>query len=243
MTLEEKKERTRQYNKEYREKNKERIAARKKDYYEKNKDMLLAKQAAYREEHREQIEEYRERTREKRNAHNREYMRGYYDKNHEKIKAYQKTYYEANSETVRERVAAWKAENKDHVDAYNQKYRENHSEDHAEYIKCRRSEDPKFKLICSIRNLLNNAFNKRMNVEKSLQAEEILGCSLEFFIEHLQSQFKEGMTIENHGEWHIDHIIPLSSATTEEEVIKLNHYTNLQPLWAKENLSKWKRTP
>jgi hypothetical protein len=49
------------------------------------------------------------------------------------------------------------------------------------------------------------------------------------------------MTLENHGEWHLDHIIPLASATTEEEIIKLNHYTNFQPLWAEENLSKGDR--
>lgn len=46
------------------------------------------------------------------------------------------------------------------------------------------------------------------------------------------------MTLENHGEWHFDHIIPLASAKTEEELIKLNHYTNFQPLWAEDNLKK-----
>ena len=46
------------------------------------------------------------------------------------------------------------------------------------------------------------------------------------------------MTWENQGEWHFDHIIPISSAQTEEEVIKLNHYTNFQPLWAEDNLRK-----
>jgi hypothetical protein len=58
--------------------------------------------------------------------------------------------------------------------------------------------------------------------------------------DHLQKQFKEGMTKENHGLWHIDHIRPISSfdLTKPEQQIKCFHYTNLQPLWAKENLSK-----
>ena len=56
--------------------------------------------------------------------------------------------------------------------------------------------------------------------------------------EHLENQFKEGMTWHNRSEWHIDHIVPLSSANNEEELYKLCHYTNLQPLWAEENLKK-----
>ena len=187
--------------------------------------------------------QYREKNKEKIREQKNKYMKEYYAKNKEKIKAYQKSYYKENGGKVKNRTSSWKAENKEYVDAYNQKYRKEHSAEHAEYIKRRRQEDATYKMICSIRNLLNNAFNKRMKVGKRLQAEEILGCTIEFFIEYLQSQFKEGMTIENHGEWHIDHIIPLSTATTEEEVIKLNHYTNLQPLWAKENLSKRNKTP
>jgi hypothetical protein len=50
------------------------------------------------------------------------------------------------------------------------------------------------------------------------------------------------MNWNNHGKWHIDHMIPISSAKNEEEVLKLNHYTNLQPLWAKENLIKYNKT-
>ena len=194
------------------------------------------------EEKRAKAKAYREKNRERIRERNNAYMKEYYAKNKDKIKAYQKAYYEANADMVKDRVATWKEENKDHVDAYNKRYTAEHSKEHAEYIKRRRREDPTYKMVCAVRNLLNNAFNKRMKVGKRKQTEEILGCSIEFFIEYLQGKFKEGMTIENHGEWHIDHIIPLSSAKTEEEVIKLNHYTNLQPLWAKENILKRNKT-
>ena len=194
-------------------------------------------------ERKEYRRQYREKNRERIREQNNKYMKAYYAKNREKIKEYQKSYYEANADKVKIRTAKWKEENKETVDAYNKKYRADHSKEHSEYIKRRRNEDATYKMVCSVRNLLNNAFNKRTQVGKTKKAEEILGCSIDFFIEHLRNQFKEGMTLENHGEWHIDHIMPLSAATTEEEVIKLNHYTNLQPLWAEENLSKGKRTP
>lgn len=66
----------------------------------------------------------------------------------------------------------------------------------------------------------------------------LLGCSVEFLKQHLEKQFKNGMSWENHGKWHIDHIIPLASAKTQEKIEYLCHYTNLQPLWAKDNQSK-----
>lgn len=194
------------------------------------------------EEKRAYNKQYREKNKERIREQKSQYMKEYYAKNKEKIKDYQKSYYQANSEKVRERTANWKSENKELVDAYNKKYRAEHSKEHAEYIKLRRQGDSTYKMICAVRNMLNNAFNMRMKVGKTKQTEEILGCSIEFFIEHLQSQFKDGMTLENHGEWHIDHKVPLSSATTVEEVIKLNHYTNLQPLWAKENILKRNKT-
>ena len=104
----------------------------------------------------------------------------------------------------------------------------------------RREEDPIFKLKSDIRTMIRLSVKNRTNYSfvKNKSTEEILGCSLDFFISYLESKFQEGMTFENHGEWHIDHIIPLSSANTEEEVYKLCHYTNLQPLWAKDNLRK-----
>ena len=57
-------------------------------------------------------------------------------------------------------------------------------------------------------------------------------------MQHLESKFTEEMSFDNYGKWHIDHIIPISSAKTEEDIIRLNHYTNFQPLWAVDNLRK-----
>ena len=103
--------------------------------------------------------------------------------------------------------------------------------------------NPIFKLTCIVRSRVIT-FIKSHNVNKTNQTFKIVGCSPEFLKEHLEKQFTEGMSWDNHGVygWHIDHIIPLSSAKTEEEVYKLCHYTNLQPLWANDNLTKSNKT-
>ena len=66
----------------------------------------------------------------------------------------------------------------------------------------------------------------------------MLGCTWKELRCHMESKFTEGMSWANRNLWHIDHIIPLASAKSIEEVIKLCHYTNLQPLWAEDNLKK-----
>lgn len=97
--------------------------------------------------------------------------------------------------------------------------------------------DPKLKLMRRIRSRTYFAI-KNKSWEKNCSATKLLGCSRDIFKAHIESQFKKGMNWENIGEWHIDHIIPLSSAKSMEEIKKLAHFTNLQPLWASENLSK-----
>jgi hypothetical protein len=82
-------------------------------------------------------------------------------------------------------------------------------------------------------------------IKKYDKTIKLLGCSVNEFKEHIEKQFKPGMSWDNYGlyTWHIDHIIPCSSfdLTKEEEQRKCFHYTNLQPLWANENLKKWKK--
>lgn len=79
---------------------------------------------------------------------------------------------------------------------------------------------------------------KKNGYDKKGKTFEIVGTTPEKLKEHIGQQFEKGMSWSNHGEWHIDHIIPLSSAKNETELYKLFHYTNLQPLWSFENLSK-----
>lgn len=79
----------------------------------------------------------------------------------------------------------------------------------------------------------------------SVSAVRDLGCSIEHFVHHIEGRFTDGMTWDNYGEWHIDHIVPLAAFDLDDaEQVKLAvHYTNLQPLWAKDNLSKGDRLP
>lgn len=122
----------------------------------------------------------------------------------------------------------WRLNNKD-------KKRKNQRE----WEKRKRKTDILFKLSQDARNLINSTF-KRKNIIKPRKTEVLLGCSFEKFISYILSQCPENTTVKDFGRfgYHIDHIIPLSSAKTEEELVKLCHYTNLQPLWWKDNLLK-----
>ena len=97
--------------------------------------------------------------------------------------------------------------------------------------------NPTFILSKQLRSIILNSI-KNNGYTKNSKTENILGCTFEEFKLYLESKFENWMTWENRGlyngelnyGWDIDHIIPISSAKTEEETIKLNHYTNLQPL-------------
>lgn len=97
--------------------------------------------------------------------------------------------------------------------------------------------DPVFCLIQRVRARLGEAMRKS-KFPKTGKTQEIIGCSWEQLARHIEQQFTKGMTWENRHLWHLDHIVPLSSAKTKEDVLMLNHFTNLQPLWSKDNLEK-----
>ncbi len=106
-----------------------------------------------------------------------------------------------------------------------------------EYAKKKRNNDNIFKLIGNIRALIRHSF-KNNGFDKSNKTTQILGCTIPDFKTHIESQFLPGMTWENRSQWHIDHIMPVSMAKTYDEVVRLNHYKNLRPLWAHDNLRK-----
>jgi hypothetical protein len=106
-------------------------------------------------------------------------------------------------------------------------------------IKIKENSIKKKKLSEGIRTLIYGSLKRgKNNFKKTNKTEQILGCTIEEFKIYIQSNFKKGMSFENRNKWHLDHIIPISTAISYDDVIRLNHYTNFQPLWAKENLSK-----
>lgn len=112
-----------------------------------------------------------------------------------------------------------------------------------EYQRTRLKIDSLYRFTKNVRRLVLSAFtrNKTKKYHKQSKTVELLGCTISELRDHLERQFQPGMTFENHGEWHIDHRIPLSSATSQTEIEKLCHYTNLQPLWAADNRAKGKK--
>lgn len=157
------------------------------------------------------------------------YYLEYYKKNADKIKAKARLLYAENPSITRERQRKWRAENREHVRRKN-----------AEYIKQRRKSDPKFALTLAIRKRTHN-FMRQKRAQGSVT--KALGCSWQELCQYIESKFQPGMTWSNRKEWHIDHIKPLSSfdLTNQDEFNKAVHYTNLQPLWAVDNLRKSNR--
>ena len=107
-----------------------------------------------------------------------------------------------------------------------------------EWSKEKLRSDPVFALKKRIRSLISNSFAS-IGSSKNQETQAILGCTFDDFRAHIARQFLSGMTWDRMGrEIHIDHIVPLATAVNEQDVIALNHFTNLRPMWARDNISK-----
>ena len=189
---EEKKERKRLYDIEYRKKNKEKLARQKKEWVDNNPDKVKNS----REKHKDAK------------------------------KICDKRYAQINKDKVNTIKKNWAKENKEKVKQAKLKY-----------FKNKLANDPLYKLKHNISCAIRQSF-KRNGYTKNSRTYIMLGCSFEEFKQHIESLWEPWMNWGNYGlyngelnyGWDIDHIIPSSSAVTEEDVIKLNHYTNLKPL-------------
>jgi hypothetical protein len=122
---------------------------------------------------------------------------------------------------------------------YQKEWIANNPEYHKNYNKNKREDNPVVKLSSNIRGRIRY-YLKLKNIDKNQSTFEIVGCEPQKLKIYIENLFTDNMSWNNYGMfgWHIDHIIPLSSAKTEKRVYELCHYTNLQPLWAEENLKK-----
>jgi len=178
----------------------------------------------------------------------------YREKNPEKRKKTISKYYETNRDVILIKLKKWTKDNPEKKKEISLKSYHKNKEKHKERIRLynqnnkinrnkrerlKKKTNPEYRLMSVVRTRILNFLTKK-NVTKKNKTFEIVGCSKEFLREYIEKQFTDGMSWENYGKfgWHIDHIVPLSSGKNEEEIYKLCHYTNLQPLWAFDNLSK-----
>jgi len=219
MNSRESTEKRKQYKKEWALRNKERLAIKQKEWYENNKE----KRKEYVLTHRENYKEY---------------SKKYYDKNKEKRKEYN----QINKDKQKKYGENYRETNKEKLKEYRQTNKEKHNKLKYQYVSDRKKHDPIFKVRESVRKVIYKSITRGGYTKKS-RTHQILGCSFAEFKEHLEKQFEPWMTWDNYGlyngepnyGWDVDHIIPQSSADTEERLIQLNHYTNLQPLCSKIN--------
>lgn len=187
-----------------------------KIYRQKNKDKINEKKREYNSKNKKELTEHRV-----------NYLKEYRINNELKLKNKAKEY----RERTKEKRDEWVKNNKEKLKEY---YRE--------YKKKKRNNDVLYKLKCNIQNLIYYRL-KTNDVIKDKRTEQILGCTIDEFKLHLESKFESWMTWNNYGlyngeynyGWDIDHIIPMVKATNKDEVIELNHFTNLQPLCSKIN--------
>jgi hypothetical protein len=156
-----------------------------------------------------------------------------------------KKYREKNKEKLSKKHKLWYENNKDKWDVYIKEYRENNIDKirqiKRDYERNRKANDPLYKLISNFRTAIYQVL-KESNVEKNKSYFDILGYTPEELINHLEKQFKDDMTWDNYGVWHVDHKLPITSFDIQEmgdeEFMKCWCLDNLQPMWGEENIRK-----
>jgi hypothetical protein len=203
---------------------------RKKLYREKNRDKLNARAKEWRKDNIDRYNESMNRYLEK-NPHmaSKERNRKYREKQEwrDKFNESKRKYYLNNIESERTKRKEYYLKNKEKERKKNDEWRKN-----------KLKTDGFFRMKRRLRERIRD-YMKGKHIGK--KTKDILGLDYEEFKVYISDKFTQDMSWDNYGFWHLDHIIPLCEAKNEEELFKLNHYSNLQPLWAEDNLKKNRR--
>ena len=212
------------YRKDWYKDNKDKLKVKYKNYYESNKQTLNDKQKNYAKVNKDKICSYKKAYA----KDNKDKIKAYKEANKDRIKLKEKAYAKANRDKIKVQQKAYREANKDKIKLEKKAYKDN-----------KLKTDIQYKLSHNLRTRLRNTIKGNY---KAGSAVRDLGCSIEKLKQHLESKFQPGMTWDNwtFDGWHIDHIKPLASfdLTDRQQLLEACHYTNLQPLWAIDNLSK-----
>ena len=218
-------------------------------HYSENKEYFKDYYKGYREDNKESLAEYMKKYSFENSEKLSEYKKKYYEENSEKLSDYKKKYYEENCDKLKEKSKKYREKNKEHIKEKSKKYREKNKEKinerNKKYTKNRQKVDLVFKLSKRIRSMISTSISKS-GYKKESKTFEILGCSFDDFKVYIELKFESWMNWYNYGTytgkysdtWQLDHIIPISSSGTIEDIYKLNHFSNLQPLCSRMNLEK-----
>lgn len=203
------------------------------------KECSKQKSKAYRQQNPDKFKKSLKTWRENNKQIRSEYRKQYYKNNQIQESINSKEYRKINKDKIAKKEKEYRELNRETYLDKRKKYFQKHKSKHAQYVATRRKNDPTYRLSCSLRDRLKGLLK---GLNKSAKTLELVGCSMEELWIHLEKQFVDGMTRDNHGKygWHIDHIRPCSSfdlADPEQQRICF-HYSNLQPLWATDNLKK-----
>lgn len=160
-------------------------------------------------------------------------------RNPEKVSNSKKAAYRKNRSHYLEKARKWRERNSERVKKNKSKWHQENKSRISDAVKKRYREDHRFRAAVCMRRMLNK-FIKRSGGKKPGRTHEVLGYSYDEFKRHIEIQFERGMSWDNYGEWHIDHIIPVAEHIRRGEMdpAVVNCLTNLRPMWAKDNIRK-----
>jgi len=215
-------------------KNNERVAAYGTQYYKDNIKNIKIKNKIFYEKNKERLERASKKYRDKPESKSRK-------------KKYDIGYNLKYKERIAKRNKIWSQNNKDKVRKTRKLYRFKNLESQrkwfAAYARRQRKINPQFNMRERLSRGMTMALNRYVKEGKRFDTLTYTGCSIAFLVKHIEKQFKDGMNWENRDKWHIDHIRPCASfdLTDTKQQLECFHYTNLQPLWAFDNMSKGKK--